>query len=791
MSALREAAPPARPAPRSAARRGPAPPPAAESPSRDSLALRLVAFAALAAFATGHWAGLLSDASPRATWGTLLVVLAGAGALAWLHRAVARLAAARALAAATALLTFLLALVATGLSARLLTPGGLPELADGLERGLAGVRTADWPYQGGDGWVSLTIALGAPWMLSLAAGLAFWPARRAAPVLRALALVSLLVLYGTAVTEHDPGDPLLRGFLLLLLVGAWLWLPRLALREAASGAAVVAAVGLLSLPVATALDGERPWWDYRAWDWFGGGRTVAFDWNHSYGPLDWPRDGTTLLNVKSRQAHYWKAETLDRFDGYRWLRSPGVDGTRALSELPDRLVAQGRKWDYFEFNPRWDRRLTFTVRSLRSDFVVGAGTTYAVRGAGTTISTADGTTLSVEEPLERGETYRVRAYVPDPSAAQMRGTPSGYPPAMEQYTTLFLPQPGATSTPGDAPTVGGVRPAGRPAPPVGVPLRGDRLTGDSGAAGRLLSSPYGRVYRLARRLTAGSATAFDAVQRVERHLRRSYRYSERPPARDYPLAAFLFRDRIGYCQQFSGAMALMLRMVGIPSRVVSGFSPGSFNRDEGEYRVRDLDAHSWVEVFFNGIGWVTFDPTPPAAPAQQTEDEAPAAGGGDAGAVSELPGRQSDAGQASPGGSGVQARGARVGTLPLLAAGLALAVLVAGGLALRRRRAWLALPPALAAEAQLRELESALRRLGWGVPGGTTLLRLERRLARAGGPAAARYAAALRAHRYSTAGRAPAAGERRRLRRELTAGGGIRARLHGLLAIPPWGPRTG
>ena len=61
----------------------------------------------------------------------------------------------------------------------------------------------------------------------------------------------------------------------------------------------------------------------------------------------------------------------------------------------------------------------------------------------------------------------------------------------------------------------------------------------------------------------------------------------------------------------------MLRMSGIPARVASGFSPGSLNRDTGEYRVRDLDAHSWVEVYFAGIGWVTFDPTPPAAPADR------------------------------------------------------------------------------------------------------------------------------------------------------------------------------
>ena len=138
------------------------------------------------------------------------------------------------------------------------------------------------------------------------------------------------------------------------------------------------------------------------------------------------------------------------------------------------------------------------------------------------------------------------------------------------------------------------------------------------------------MYDLTQRITAGSATPYDAVKGVERYLKRNYPYSERVPTRPLPLNGFLFEDRRGYCQQFSGTMALMLRMAGIPARVATGFSPGSFNRDSGEYRVRDLDAHSWVEVWFTGIGWVPFDPTPAASPAesQSTAAAASAAGTG-------------------------------------------------------------------------------------------------------------------------------------------------------------------
>src|ERR687886_715163 len=83
-----------------------------------------------------------------------------------------------------------------------------------------------------------------------------------------------------------------------------------------------------------------------------------------------------------------------------------------------------------------------------------------------------------------------------------------------------------------------------------------------------------------------------------------------------------------------------------------------------------------------------------------------------------------------------------------------------------------------------------VRPVGWSLPAGTTLLALERRLARAAGPASAGYVARLRAHRYAAVGGPlPSAAERRALRRELTAGGGLRVRLLGLLAIPPGAPR--
>ncbi len=77
-----------------------------------------------------------------------------------------------------------------------------------------------------------------------------------------------------------------------------------------------------------------------------------------------------------------------------------------------------------------------------------------------------------------------------------------------------------------------------------------------------------------------------------------------------PLATFLFKTRAGHCEYFASAMTIMLRAIGIPSREVNGFLPGEYNDLGGDYIVRASDAHSWVEAYFPGTGWVTFDPTP-------------------------------------------------------------------------------------------------------------------------------------------------------------------------------------
>jgi transglutaminase-like putative cysteine protease len=124
-----------------------------------------------------------------------------------------------------------------------------------------------------------------------------------------------------------------------------------------------------------------------------------------------------------------------------------------------------------------------------------------------------------------------------------------------------------------------------------------------------------RIPDLAKQITARAQTPFDKTIALESYLRSRYMYTLNLTGKpgDDALAHFLFETRAGHCEYFASAMAIMLRTLGIATREVNGFLPGEYNDLGGDYIVRASDAHSWVEVYFPGTGWLTFDPTPPGA----------------------------------------------------------------------------------------------------------------------------------------------------------------------------------
>src|SRR5271157_1654814 len=121
-----------------------------------------------------------------------------------------------------------------------------------------------------------------------------------------------------------------------------------------------------------------------------------------------------------------------------------------------------------------------------------------------------------------------------------------------------------------------------------------------------------RVTELARRITAGAGDNYRRAVAVQSYLQDNFGYTLDPSGIDPhdPIPSFLFTVRKGYCEYFASAMTVMLRALGVPARPVNGFQTGAYNRVGGDFVVRARDAHTWVEVYFQGYGWVPFDPTP-------------------------------------------------------------------------------------------------------------------------------------------------------------------------------------
>jgi transglutaminase-like putative cysteine protease len=744
---------------------------------------RLGSFAALGLFVALGWSGMVAEPPLARVALSCLPIIGAAALLVPLRRS--RLSDRSATVLGTGLLVVaaLAGIAIAGLPVRLLLPSGWGELVSTVERGFAAIgEGVSYPYEGPSADSRLLMLVGAPLLLGISALLTFLPPRRESAEPRLGGLAVLLGGYLMAVTMYGPGEPVLRGVVLLAGVVAWIWLPVLR-RRALLGAAALLALALGAAVPATAQlsDGEELI-DYREWSW--SVKPIgSFNWEHTYGPIDWERSDETVFLVESEEPNYWKASVLDRFDGTRWVNSGII---REPLEVP--TTVEGFAAGPLERD--WITAASVSVDRLTSGVIVGPGTDRRVLAGVDATPSADRSVLRAGAPLERGDAYEVRGYTPDPTVDEMRAAGWEVPAALDSQVEVMLP-----------------RRASGPTEPV-LALREDPVL--AARAGRQIGrSAYARIAGLADRLTEDAPTAYDAVKAVETHLLDNYVYSETPPERPLPLDSFLFEDRVGYCQHFSGAMALMLRMEGIPARVAAGFSPGVFEGGD-RYRVRALDAHTWVEVYFAGIGWVPFDPTPSASPAELRTGGASAASSAATSLLALLggaepfgtggPDRATDVEGGAPdrlaGDSGSLAEERSFPTRPMLAL-LAIAALVAaviGGPALWRRLRERRLTPEAAVEVRIAELRAALERLPLGAGESATLLELEGALRSRSEPLAGRYVGHLRRLRYGrprpAAGVTPTGQERRALRRRLGERGGLAARIAAWRAIPPLSPRS-
>jgi transglutaminase-like putative cysteine protease len=284
-----------------------------------------------------------------------------------------------------------------------------------------------------------------------------------------------------------------------------------------------------------------------------------------------------MFRVNSTVEAYWRVTALPEFDGtmFRWPELPVEEAGGSLG--PARAGAE-------------EIRQQVQIRELGGELLPAAADPIAVTPSSGLRWNADISTLVVagEDGLQPGLLFDVVSSSPRVDPEQLRAASASAAPGAVH---LSLP---------------------------------DDFPGD--------------VAEIARQVTAGADSPYDSAIALQTWFRSEFTYSldvQRGHGNS-AIESFLL-DRVGYCEQFAATFAAMARTLGIPSRVAVGYTTGLRSAD-GWYSVYGKNAHAWPELWFDGIGWVPFEPTPGrgnpgteqytgVAPAQDTS---PATGGGDA-----------------------------------------------------------------------------------------------------------------------------------------------------------------
>jgi transglutaminase-like putative cysteine protease len=397
-----------------------------------------------------------------------------------------------------------------------------------------------------------------------------------------VAVVVFLVGAGWPATLLAGGNELARGAVILagalaLLAGVSGRGGRLTLPV---GAAVVLGAVALSASPAVA---KTAFLDWQHWDFYNRPQTpvaVSYVWDTNYAPLRYPKKTTTVMKVAGPSTPmYWRATVLERFAGDRWLEDVRLESSRERRDAFPRAARDLRN----------SIRQDITVEALSEHHLVGGMLPIAynvsepVRYVGQNVAVVPG-------GLERDQRYTIWSFAPSPSPVRLVRATADYPRELTR--------------PGRELEIA----AGVDALPFGAEGR------DRALAARLdgALTPYRLLLRRAHAVAGQTKSPYAAVVALETWFRTTggFTYSETPGTTPGlpPLVGFVTDTKTGYCQHFAGAMALMLRMLGIPARVGAGFISGKL--EDGRWVVTDHDAHTWVEVWFRGYGWLPFDPTP-------------------------------------------------------------------------------------------------------------------------------------------------------------------------------------
>ena len=345
-----------------------------------------------------------------------------------------------------------------------------------------------------------------------------------------------------------------------------------------------------ALPVAATADRGEPWFDYRSFaESLGPEDPVRFSWTQSYGPINWPRDGNEVMRVVSGEPLYWKARNLDTFNGNAWQIREDIQDTPLTEEPWESDVPE----DWAE-HPEWTSEIEVFVKRVQSTDVIGAGTIIEIGANSSPVQPGFSPgTWDAPRGLQRNDSYYARVHFPNPTGEGIEDATLDEGERQDGMRTLMVPfQQGQGILPPQG-GFGSTRPVGEArvefAPygsmePSSAEYPRRRVLIERSVDEIMLRSKYERTWELVKRMKQQSDSPLDYIRTVDAYLHRpEFRYEERPPATptgEEPLDYFINVSHLGYCQHYAGAMALMLRMGGIPARVATGFSPGGYSESK-------------------------------------------------------------------------------------------------------------------------------------------------------------------------------------------------------------------
>ena len=398
-----------------------------------------------------------------------------------------------------------------------------------------------------------------------------------------LAVAVFLVGAGWPSTLLAGGHDLLRGAVILACALALLAGVRERVSRFALPAVAVVLLTALALSASPAV-AKTAFLDWQHWNPYVRPVkpvSVSYVWDSQYSGIRFPRKVTPVLTIRAPQTigTYWRATALDAYTGGHWrellwretpLEARALDPPGA--RRTDRFVQQEVTIDALA-----DKHLI--AASLPIVFQVSEPALLAGQNVGI-----------ADEGLTRGQRYIAYSYTAQPTPQELVASRPLYPAALTRPGRELEISPTVT------------------APPFGVRGRDALLDRRLGGP----ASAYAQLLGRARQVVGDTHSPYAATVALEHWFRTTggFTYSTQPPTTPGlpPLVGFVLDTKTGYCQHFAGAMALMLRLLGVPARVAVGFVRGTYR--DGEWLITDHDAHAWVEVWFRGYGWLPFDPTP-------------------------------------------------------------------------------------------------------------------------------------------------------------------------------------